>query len=122
MITITPKVVEMWSCHLCQKTHEDSFMLDFKRFCSYKCAFNFIWRILYGWYEFHPVTRIWIPETKTYPEVGGFKVCVKEGHDNETLKFVCEESYPNIFPKLNFDRQKWAFQLTKLKMEELKNA
>jgi hypothetical protein len=53
--------------------------------------------------------------------VGGFKTIVKEGWDDETLQTACIEGYSQIFSKLTYDRQNWAFQLTKIKMQELKN-
>lgn len=121
MIITSVEPIESWSCYGCQKTHESSFMLDFKRFCSYKCGWNYVWRVIFGWFEFHAKTRVWNAGTRTAPEYGGFKVCVKAGWDDETLKFYCEESYPAIFTKLDYDRQKWAFQLTKIKMQELRN-
>jgi hypothetical protein len=120
MIVLSVEPAESWSCYGCQKTHENSFWLDFKRFCSYKCAWNFLWKICFGWFEWQPKTKAWL--NNQYQEVGGFKVCVKEGWDDETLTFYCKEGYPSIFNKLDYERQKWAFQFTKIKMQELQNA
>lgn len=121
MSEINIEPFEMYSCHTCGNTTEKPFLLDFKKFCSYKCGWNFLWRIIFGWIVYEPKTGIYDYSTRKVIQVGGFKTIVKEGWDDETLQTACLRGYPQIFSKINYDRQNWAFQLTKIKMQELKN-
>lgn len=100
--------VNYWSCEICQKTHPEKEILDKRYFCSYKCSFRFIWRIFYGHIE------------QLYNGKDNFLWTWKEGYTDKEIKIYSYTKYPQ-FEKLPYNRKSWCFQLTKLKIEELRN-
>jgi hypothetical protein len=114
---------EWWSCELCQKDHEKSYFFNFfnqkKRFCSYKHAWHFLWRKIFGWIVKEPETYIYHKSTRTKEKVGGFVTIINKGWNDEKICSISVSVYPSIFSKLKYSRQQWAFQLTKNLMGDL---
>ncbi len=95
---------ESISCRTCQKDTERSraYLLDKRLFCGYKCAFRFVWRIIYGW--------VVVFDGKTD--------ILKGGWDDSLIQQHCLMFMPKKFEKQDFNRKEWSFALAKFYMTE----
>lgn len=113
---IVPEIspLTIWSCHLCQEGTSNPYWLDQKPFCNYKHGFNFVWRIIFGWYQ-HPVrVRDWCKGYgKIEFDVPGY--FIEEGLSDETIKIA----YSELFNLPLTNRQDMAFQIAKHYMKIL---
>ena len=103
------QIRESWSCGLCQSTTYTPQWMDKKPFCNYKHAFRFVWRLIFGW-----------TEKASLPQFGSYEATLSPGWTDSQIEEYARGCHPQIFSKLKYSRQNWAFQLCKIKMGGLK--
>ncbi len=121
-------IPEYYSCTTCQKETLEHFKLSGKLFCKSKCAWRYLWRKVFGWFEMHPTVDIkYIPKDikknqkfSKSVHIGGW-FCIREGWEDSKIMAVTLTVYPQVFEKLPYDRKKTCFQFVKCLMEDLED-